>query len=155
MPGYMSKYDEVTVKAYRQFLQNLGFEVIFYTQDNYPRFGQLSQIKAAIEKSCGVVGFGTKQIFIKEGIYRPGMNGEREIKESWRSTPWNEVEAGMAVMAGLPILLIRDKDIEDGIFYSIISESFMFSLDAKTDVKELEKNQQFREWFLRIQDITE
>lgn len=61
----------------------------------------------------------------------------------------------MAVMAGLPILLIRDKDIEDGIFDSIISESFVFSLDASTDVKELEKNYEFRAWYARIQDLTE
>ncbi len=150
MPGNMSKADEMTVVAYRQYLMKLGYEVIYYNRDTYPRFGQLSQIKAAIEKCAAMVAFGTKQTFIKDGVYRPGMSGERSINNSWISTPWNEVEVGMATMIGIPILLVKDDDIEDGIFDNIISESFISTLTIKTDIKELDRNQVFTAWLSKI-----
>lgn len=150
MPGNMSKSDEVTVVAYRQYLMELGYEVIYYNRDTYPRFGQLSQIKASIEKCAAMVAFGSKQTFIKEGVYRPGMCGERSINDSWLSTPWNEVEVGMATMIGIPILLVKDEDIVDGIFDDVISESFIFTITSKTDIKELDRNQVFTSWISKI-----
>lgn len=146
MPGNMSKDDETMVAAYRDYMVKLGYNVIYYNRDNYPRFGQLSKIKSSIEKCAALIAFGTKQTFIKEGIYRPGMNGERQINHGWLSTPWNEVEVGMAAMAGLPILLIKDEDIDDGIFDNVISETFIYTLASKTDIKELNKNQTFSDW---------
>jgi hypothetical protein len=150
MPGNMSKDDETMVAAYRDYMVKLGFDVVYYNRDTYPRFGQLSKIKSSIEKCAALIAFGTKQTFIKEGTYRPGMIGERQINQGWLSTPWNEVEVGMAAMAGLPILLIKDDDIEDGIFDNIISETFIYSLTSKTDIKELNKNQIFTEWQSKI-----
>ncbi len=150
MPGNMSKADEMTVVAYRQYLMKLGFEVIYYNRDTYPRFGQLTQVKSAIEKSAAMIAFGTKQTYIKEGIYRPGMSGERLIKESWLSTPWNEVEVGMATMIGIPILLVKDELIEDGIFDTVISESFISTISSKADVKELDRNQVLTAWLSKI-----
>lgn len=150
MPGNMSKVDEMTVLAYRQYLMKLGYEIIYYNRDTYPRFGQLSQIKASIEKCAAMIAFGTKQTFIKEGVFRSGMSGERSINDSWLSTPWNEIEVGMATMIGLPILLVKDDDIEDGIFDDVISESFIFTLTSKTDVKELDRNQTFTAWLSKI-----
>lgn len=150
MPGNMSKTDELLVRAYREYLTKLGYEVIYYNRDTYPRFGQLSQIKAAIEKCSGIIAFGTRQTFIKEGTYRPGMNGEKQISESWLSTPWNEVEVGMATMIGIPTMLIKDDSICDGIFDDVISESFIFTLPAKTDIKELDRNQTFTSWIAKL-----
>ncbi len=150
MPGYMSKADELTVLAYKQYLIRQGFEVVYYNRDTYPRFGQLSHIKATIEKCAALVAFGTKQTFIKTGTYRPGMNGEKELSQRWLSTPWNEVEVGMATMAGLPILLVKDMEIEDGVFDDVLSESFIFTIGSKSDIKELDKNLAFSAWLSRI-----
>lgn len=150
MPGNMSKSDELTVKAFNDYISDLGFKVIYYTRDTYPRFGQLTKIKATIEKCAGMIAFGTKQTFIKEGVYRPGMIGERFLNDAWLSTPWNEVEVGMAVMKGIPILLVKDDNIEDGIFDNVISESFISTLTSKTDIKELDRNQAFTAWLAKI-----
>lgn len=150
MPGNMSKSDELTVKAFNEYMSGLGFKVIYYTRDTYPRFGQLTKIKASIEKCAGMIAFGTKQTFIKEGVYRPGMSGERFLNETWLSTPWNEVEVGMATMIGIPILLVKDDEIEDGIFDEVISESFVSTLTSKIDVRELDRNQVLAEWLSKI-----
>lgn len=150
MPGSMSKTDELNILAYRQYLNKLGFEVIYYKKDTYPRFGQLSQIKAAISRCSAMIAFGVKQTLIKEGIYRPGMTDQHNLNECWISTPWNEVEVGMATMIGMPILLVKDDEIENGIFDNILSETFISTLSSKTDVSELEKNQTFTAWLSQI-----
>jgi uncharacterized protein YjbI with pentapeptide repeats len=151
MPGNMSKEDETMVAAYRDYLtKDHNFDIVYYNRDTYPRFGQLSKIKSSIGKSAALIAFGTKQTFIKEGTYRPGMIGERQINQGWLSTPWNEVEVGMAAMAGIPILLIKDDDIYDGIFDDIISEAFIYSLPSKTDIKGLDSNPTFKEWIGKI-----
>lgn len=150
MPGNMSKEDELIVLAYREYLMKIGFEVVYYNRDTYPRFGQLTQIKSAIEKCAAMIAFGTKQTLIKEGTYRPGMDGERHIEGEWISTPWNEMEVGMATMIGLPILLVKDSEIEEGIFDDVISEAFIFKIPAIVDMKELNRNQTFSAWLSKI-----
>lgn len=152
MPGNMSINDGVIINAYREYLRQLGFDVKFYTRDTYPHSGQLSTVKCGILESVGMVAFGTRQTFINQGVYRPGMEGEKSLSGSWLSTPWNEVEVGMAVMAGIPILLVKDDAISDGIFDDVISESYIYSISAKTEMKELEHNQKFAEWLSRIRD---
>lgn len=150
MPGTMSTADEMIVLAFKQYLTDIGYEIIYYNRDTYPRFGQLSQIKSSIEKSAAMIAFGTKQTFIKEGLYRPGMIGERSMNGIWLSTPWNSIEVGMATMRGIPILLVKDDNIEDGIFDDIISESFIYTIPSKINIKELDRNQAFTEWLTRI-----
>jgi hypothetical protein len=78
------------------------------------------------------------------------MSGERKIHQGWLSTPWNELEVGMAVMVGLPILLIKDDDIEDGIFDDIISETFIYTLSSKTKITELDRTSTFTAWLNKI-----
>lgn len=150
MPGNMSKSDEINILAYRQYLNKLGFEVIYYKKDTYPRFGQLSQIKAAISRCSAMIAFGVKQTLIRDGVYRPGMNDQRNLNECWISTPWNEVEVGMATMIGIPVLLVKDDDIGNGIFDNILSETFISTISSKTDISELEKNQIFTTWLSQI-----
>ena len=150
MPGSMSKSDEITISAYLNYITKLGFDVLYYNRDTYPRFGQLSQIKLAMEKSVALIAFGTKQTLIKQGTYRPGMVGEYNIENSWFSTPWNEIEVGMAVMRGIPILLVKDTDIEMGIFDNVLSESFILTLDSHTDTKELDRNPVVKDWLSRF-----
>lgn len=150
MPGNMTKSDEITVMAFRQYIMKQGYDVVYYTRDTYPRFGQLSQIKSSIERSAAMIAFGTKQTYIKEGVYRPNMSGERAISNGWLSTPWIEVEVGMATMAGIPILLVKDENIGNGIFDDIISESFISTMPSKTDIKDLDRNQTLCVWLSKI-----
>lgn len=97
-----------------------------------------------------MIAFGTKQTLIRDGVYRPGMKGEKALKEQWLSTPWNEVEVGMATMIGIPILLVKDIDIEDGVFDNVISESFLSTIPSDIDIKELDRNQVFSAWLAKI-----
>lgn len=150
MPGTMSKEDEIMTKDFKKMLEGNGFEVIYYTRDDYPRFGQFNRVRKDILRSSGMVAFGLKQINIQEGRYRPGTPDEEEWREKWLSTPWNEIEVGMGLMAGIPILLASDPEINNGVFDHELSECYVSSISTKYDCRKLEQNKDFENWFAKL-----
>ncbi len=152
MPGTMSKEDELLTKHYKKMLESEGYDVIYYVKDDYPEFGQLGRIKFGILQASAMIAFGVKQIEIKSAKYHPAMENEEHWEDKWLSTPWNELEVGMGIYKGIPILLVKDPSISDGIFDSHLSECFIRTVSTKEDVRTIEQNPQYNEWFGRIQE---
>jgi len=150
MPGLLNKEDEVITKNYKEFLEMNGYEVVYYQRDDYPRFGQLNRVKEAINHSSGMIAFGFKQIEIADGKYRPGSSDEKEWSNKWLSTPWNEIEVGIGLAIGMPILLVRDPIISDGVFDEGLSECFVARVLSTEDSRRLEYNKSFQEWFSKL-----
>ena len=87
---------------------------------------------------------------IEDGIALPGTPKESRITDKWLNTPWNEVEVGMALMRGLPILLVKDEGIDSGIFDEKLSECFVASISADYDCRNIASNQDFISWCNQI-----
>ena len=150
MPGLLNKEDELITKNYKDFLEKNGYEVIYYRRDDYPRFGQLNRVKEAINRSTGMIAFGFKQIYISDGEYRPQTKDKLPWKDKWLSTPWNEIEVGIGLAVGMPILIIHDPTITDGVFDDGLSECFVARISSKEDSRRLEYNKSFQEWFSKL-----
>ena len=150
MPGLLNKEDEVITKNYKEFLEKNGYEVIYYRRDDYPRFGQLNRVKEAINHSSGMIAFGFKQIYISDGEYRPQTKDKSLWKDKWLSTPWNEIEVGIGLAVGMPILLVHDPIISDGVFDNGLSECFVARILSTEDSRRLEYNKSFQEWFSKL-----
>ena len=150
MPGVMPKTDEFLTKEYKRILEKRGYSVIYYTSDKYPQFGQFNKIRADILRSSGMVAFGLKQLNIQKASYRPNTTEEAKWEEKWLSTPWSEIEVGMGLMKGMPILLVNDPDINDGVFDSNLSECFVAKISTTEDCRKLEQNKSFEEWISKI-----
>ena len=150
MPGIMSKDDELMTKDFKEMLEKKGFEVVYYKSDDYPRFGQFNSVRHDIMRSCGMIAFGLKQINIHKASYRPGTQDEEEWEEKWMSTPWNEIEVGMGLMKGMPILLVTDPEIKNGVFDNGLSECFIAHISTTEDCRELAQNKEFDNWFSKI-----
>lgn len=150
MPGIMSKNDEYITKVYKRILEARGFKVIYYTSDVYPRFGQLNKVRVDIMRSAGMVAFGLKQLNIQKASYRPNTADETIWHEKWLSTPWSEIEVGMGLMKGMPILLVCDPDICDGVFDNNLNECFVARISTAEDCRKLEQNKHFEEWISKL-----
>lgn len=150
MPGIMTKEQELITKSYKDLLEKRGYEVIYYGKDDYPKYGQLNIVRKRILSSSGIIAFGFKQINITNGIYRPGTRNERTIENTWLSTPWSEIEVGMAIMRGIPILLIHDKEIISGIFDNVLSEYFVGEISSEFDVRKIGTNKTFESWIKKV-----
>ena len=150
MPGCLGKREETLTKEYKAILETLGYSVFYYQKDDYPNFGQFTRVRESLQKSSAVIAFGFRQMKIEDGIALPGTPKESRITDKWLNTPWNEVEVGMALMQGLPILLVKDDGIDSGIFDEKLSECFVASIPADYDCREIASNQGFISWCNQI-----
>lgn len=150
MPGVMAKEDEIMTKDFKSLLERKGYDVIYYSSDSYPNFGQFNRVRESIMHSSAMVAFGLKQLNIHKASYRPGTKASVQWEGKWLSTPWSEIEVGMGLMKGIPILLVCDPDINNGVFDDGLSECFVSRLYTTTDCRTLEQNKSFEEWLSKI-----
>jgi uncharacterized protein YjbI with pentapeptide repeats len=147
MPGNMSKEDEILTKDYKTFLETqLDYKVLYYIKDEYPEFGQFNKIRKDIMHSSAMIAFGFKQISIEKGISHPNTAVEKPIVGQHLPTPWNELEVGMGLMHNLPILLVKDKDINSGVFDSKLSECFVATITVDYDNREIMYYPAMKRW---------
>ena len=155
MPGSLKESDEAIIKNYKALIERLGYNPVFYTR-NYSKFGQITEVREKIDDSVGIIAFGLKQIHIQQGTYRPQLSDEKKLFGHWMATPWNNIEVGMAMMKELPVLLVKDKDIGEGVFDQMINENKMKTIPADIKIEGVRKNQSFIEWLdlIREENLT-
>lgn len=146
MPGCMTKEQELLTKEYKRILEAKKFKVVYYYRDLYPEFGQLNKVRQSILESHAMVAFGFKQINIEKGVYRPNTSEKVDLNNRWLPTPWNELEIGMGLMKGLPILLVKDDGIDSGAFSDGLCECFTATISADADIRQLDSNETFTKW---------
>lgn len=150
MPSVMTKEEELLTKDYETYLQNKGIRVFYYIKDDYPQFGQLNQVREKVMASTGMIAFGFKQTHIQKATYRPQLTGEEVWEDKWLSTPWNEVEVGMGMMKGMPILLVKNPSINEGIFDEHLSECFVATISTSEDSRQLDTNAEMQKWLAKL-----
>lgn len=153
MSGCMSHEEAYLTTVYENYLRERGYNVQRYSRDNYPQFGQLTAVKAKIEKCDGMIVFGSNQILIKSGVFRPNLSDEKIWENEWLSTSWNEIEVGMGVMFGIPILLVHTEELKTGIFDPCLSEILIdktLDRSINEDLRDLNKNESFISWLSKL-----
>lgn len=150
MPSVMNKENELLTKDYKSYLEGLGYKVIYYIKDDYPSFGQLNKIREKILSASAMVVFGFKQTNIHDATYRPQTTNEAKWSDIWLATPWNEIEVGMGLMKGMPILLVKDPKIDMGIFDKNLSECFVAHVSTTDDSRKLGQNPEVVKWLSKI-----
>lgn len=150
MPGKVEKDKEFITNEYKRILENKGYNVIYYNRDVYPSYGQFNRVKEAINRSAGMIAFGIKQINIHSATYRPNTDEQVEWINKWLSTPWSDIEVGMGLMKGIPILLVTDPEITYGVFDHQLTECYVSNISTNYDCKRMEQNEQFMEWLSKL-----
>jgi uncharacterized protein YjbI with pentapeptide repeats len=85
-------------------------------RSDYPMFGTLAEVRRLMSGCAGAVIFGFSQLKVVNGVWRSGTAEEAQVADLQLPTPWNQIEAGMAAMYSLPILLICQPGVDSGIF---------------------------------------
>jgi uncharacterized protein YjbI with pentapeptide repeats len=119
-PGFLDYHQQQYVNALQS---RLGADMIPQTLDRpYPQFGTIGEIQRLMSDCAGAVIFGFKQLEVRDGLWRSSTPEERQIKDQYMSTPWNQLEAGMAAMLALPIFVVCQREVEGGIFDMVSGE---------------------------------
>ncbi len=113
---------------------------------DYPNFGVYGEIRGLMSDCSGAVIFGFKELEIHDGIWRLGTPEEQQVKEMYLTTPWNQIEAGMAVMLGLPMLVIYQRGISGGVFDTALGEHQVYRALIEEDWNTGAFIKSFKEW---------
>jgi hypothetical protein len=115
-PSALNGRQRALSDAWHERLFGLGFDVDQLRSNEYqpdPWSGLLQRIEAA----DGVLVMGFGQLFVRSGTWRAGTRQERPLTATWTS-PWLHVECGMALAAGVPLLVAAECGVSEGAFAS-------------------------------------
>jgi hypothetical protein len=103
----------------------------------------------------GAVILGLKQIRISDGIAKQGTSKRHRLSNVYLPTPWNHIEAGMAFMIGLPILIIHEDRVEGGVFDVGSTDRFVHQVNISnlSWLKSQEFIQPFNEWLKHVRQF--
>lgn len=68
-------------------------------------------------ESCeGAIILELEQLHVVDGRDKTGADSEEHVEDLNLPTPWNHIEAGMAFMLDLPMLIVKEEGVEGGVF---------------------------------------
>jgi hypothetical protein len=78
-------------------------------------FGLGLDIDQLREVDYGVLVLGFRQLHISTATWRPGVEAGTDLAGSW-SSPWLQIEVGLAVAVELPLLVVPEAGVREGVF---------------------------------------
>lgn len=114
-PSLMSASDSVLFEQLVRVVSNAGALPRQFLREDYGQTPPLEEITRRVATSRGVLVFGPTQLKISAGLMREGTVEEQEVTSLGLPTPWNQVEAGIAVGLGKPVL-VASNGATGGIF---------------------------------------
>lgn len=122
---------ELELKKYGLNPTNLG-------KNNWSFRSPLKPIKDIMDTCVAAIIIGLERHHSLIGYEKEGSKDQRELIHKYSSSPWIQIEAGMAFQADLPLLILKeDKVHAEGILDPQISDSFVFEFELKKMQKKL------------------
>jgi hypothetical protein len=115
-PGLLDYQQQQYVSFLRSRLEAEGMIPQTIERNDYPQFEAIGEVQRLMSDCSGAVIFGFKQLEVRDGLWRSSTPEEKPIKDHYLSTPWNQIEAGMAAMLALPIFVVCQRGVDGGIF---------------------------------------
>jgi uncharacterized protein YjbI with pentapeptide repeats len=115
-PGMLTLRQEQQISALHARLGQEGISAQSLNRAEYASFGEVAEVRRLLSGCAGAVIFGFADLAVHKGIWRGGTPDQKEVAELRFPTSWSQMEAGMAIMYGLPMLVLRERNIHDGIF---------------------------------------
>ncbi len=113
-PSGLSSAQRLVSDRWHERLFEYGFDVDQLRSDSYeldPWRGLLRRMDSA----DGVLVLGFGQLFVSSGTWRRGTEQETDMVGTWTSS-WLQVETGMALAAGIPVLVASESGVCEGVF---------------------------------------
>lgn len=116
---------ELELKKHSLNPTNLG-------KNNWSFRSPLKPIKEIMDTCVAAIIIGLERHHSFIGYEKEFSKDEKEIIHKYSSSPWIQIEAGMAFQANLPLLILKeDKVYAEGILDPQISDSFIFEFELK------------------------
>lgn len=130
-PGILDVRQKLLIDQVKDLLNNKDYQAIELLRDSYDRSGVLSKLSDRMRGCQGMIVFGFSSLHVTDGNYRYNTDDARSVQNSFYSSPWNHIEAGMGLMKGVPVLLLVDEGINEGIFDQSVNDAQLHRLEIK------------------------
>jgi hypothetical protein len=132
-PGCLDAHQERIFALICGWLEAQGLTTATLERSDYPATSVFSELRRRISGCAGAIVFGFAELRISDGLWRQGTAEEEKVSGRAWSTPWNHVEAGMAAMINLPLLLVAESDVTNGVFEPSVAEHNVFRMTMPPD----------------------
>lgn len=130
---------EFVEKIY-SYLSERGFGPRTLGVTDYDMDAPLTAIRRLMLESNGLLTIAFRRTYVEKGTARLRTDikslREEPIDNKWLTTPWAHIEPAMAYQLGLPVLILREKDVlADGILEHGVVGLYMpeFDLDGSLE----------------------
>jgi hypothetical protein len=113
-PAILTSTQRWVSDGWHRRLFEFGFDVGRLRRDAYQRY-PWSGLLESFSDVDGALVLGFRQLVIDSGTWRGGTDEETEVNGAWTSS-WLHVEAGMALAAGIPVLVAPEARVCEGVF---------------------------------------
>lgn len=114
MPAVITASQQPYLEQWLGWLEAQSLAVVRLERDAYGRHPWLT-LTQLLSNVDGVVLLGFRQLDARAATWRP--HTKEEVRSAgWWTSPWLNLEAGMAVGLGLPLLVASDEGVEEGVF---------------------------------------
>ena len=155
-PTPYNKYQEGFLSLIELELKNHGLNPTNLGKNNWSFRSPLKPIIEIMETCVAVIVIGLERHHSLIGYDKEFSKSSKELIHKYSSSPWIQIEAGMAYHAGLPILILKeDKVYGEGILDPQISDSFVFEFELKKLQKKLspEIEEIIRSWVKHFKEL--
>jgi hypothetical protein len=132
-PGYLGYQRQQHIASLLKRLQTEGLDAQTLERPDYPNFGAIGEVRRIMSGCAGAIITGFGELRIEKASWRSGTPEERHVEDLAVTTPWNQIEGGMALMLGIPILILRERGVSGGIFDISPSEPGMYQVFVDED----------------------
>lgn len=127
VPSWLND-DQLRSKQYiYEHLDRLYVEPRTVGGSDYAHFNPLQEVRTLARHCAGGIILGYQQFFATDVRWR-----DRSLPEFFAPTEWNHLETGVLFGLGLPLLVLREKGIERGIFDVGSSAVFVHEMPMPT-----------------------
>ncbi|NMH26495.1 hypothetical protein [Flavobacterium silvaticum] len=82
-------------------------------RNNFTSDSPLKAVKELMNECSGILIIALERTYFENGIEKRGGSQETSLSQIKFSTPWNQIESGMAYAKGLPILVVLEKGLRE------------------------------------------
>jgi hypothetical protein len=137
-PTPYNKYQEQFLNLIEIELKNSGLNPTNLGKNNWSFKSPMKPIKDIMDTCVAAIVIGLERHHSFIGYEKEHSKDSKELIHKYTSSPWIQIEAGMAFQANLPLLILKeDKVYAEGILDPQISDSFIFEFELKKMQKKL------------------
>jgi hypothetical protein len=100
------------------------------TQD-FTNRSPLAKVLEIMNSCDGACILGLVQVKAGDVVVKPGTKARQKMTNAVFATPWNQLEAGMALIRGLPLFVVCEAGVGGGVFDDGVADAYIHRLPAR------------------------